>query len=168
MVASVLAGSVIKKNVDFSLEAISKWLNVLFCGDRNYVLDNLSETFPWTLTVKMNSTISTNDGWRCTHCTTCQSTTPHPRDKILLGKVKQHVKSRLSVDFGLFVFEQRFLVSVLFGLPRARERNIPFFWSTNVEPLMKLDTTAIAIPATDGEAPADPMKLSDFNCFELY
>lgn len=33
---------------------------------------------------------------------------------------------------------------------------------------MKLDTTAIAIPATDDEAPSDPMKRSDFNCFELY
>lgn len=95
MVASVLARSFIKK-IDFSLEAIiSNWLNVLFRGDRKNVLDKLSETFPWTLTVKMNLTISTNDGWRCTHCTTCQSTTPHPRDTIVLRKVKQHVISRV-------------------------------------------------------------------------
>ena len=34
------------------------------------------------------------------------------------------------------------------NIPLASARSIPFFWSTNVEPLIKLDITAIIIPAT--------------------
>lgn len=43
------------------------------------------------------------------------------------------------------------VMSVCLSLPLPRERNIPFFWSTNVDPLMKLDITAITIPATGSE-----------------
>lgn len=54
-----------------------------------------------------------------------------------------------------------------FCLPLSRERKIPFFWSTNVDPLMKLDTTAITIPATGNETPLGSITLAVFVMFSL-
>lgn len=39
-----------------------------------------------------------------------------------------------------------YFAALFVSLPLSRERNIPFLWSTNVDPLIKLDTTAISIP----------------------
>lgn len=46
----------------------------------------------------------------------------------------------------------RYFPALCVSLPLSRERNIPFLWSTNVDPLIKLDTTAISIPM-DNETP---------------
>lgn len=58
----------------------------IFC--QKYCLERWPST--WIKNIFMN------EGWRCTHCTTCQSTKPHPRDTILLWKTGQHVTSRVT------------------------------------------------------------------------
>lgn len=48
----------------------------------------------------------------------------------------------MSKDIGIFLFK----------VPDLRARSIPFFWSTNVDPLTKLDKTAITTPTTGNAA----------------
>lgn len=95
---------------------------------------------------------------RCTHWTLFHSTTPH-----LWGMTHLEETRCFTTVNGVTVYlshVSEMLCSsnslLCHPLPLSRERKIPFFWSTKVDPLMTLDITAIATPRSGSGAALNP------------